>query len=122
MNGYRLLQKRLDRVLLVAALLLCAVLLLLPSAEKPYAGMPFESSAAEVPQTLDELLKSGSTDINAADKEALIALPGIGETLAERILQYRAEHGAFQSWEEFGEIQGIGDRLISDLRPVAYLG
>ena len=122
MAGYRLLQRRLDRALPVAALLLCAVLLLLPLREEPYAETPFEPQTTAAPQELDEFLKLGSTDINTADKEELMALPKIGEVLAERILQYRAEHGAFRDWEEFQNIQGVGERLVETLRPVAYLG
>lgn len=114
--------RRLDRILLVTALLLCAVLLMIPLREEPYEEMPFESKTTAVPQELGEFLKLGSTDINSADQEELIALSGIGEVLAERILQYRAAHGSFQNWEEFRNIQGVGERLVETLRPVAYLG
>ena len=61
-------------------------------------------------------------DLNTATKEELMALPGVGEVLAERILAYRAEHGPFADWEEFCKIQGIGESLVETLRPVAYLG
>lgn len=122
MAGYRLLLRRLDRILLVIALLLCAALLMIPLREDPYEEMPFESETTAVPQELDEFLKLDSTDINSADQEELISLPGIGEVLAERILQYRAAHGAFQNWDEFCNIQGVGERLVETLRPVAYLG
>ena len=122
MAGYRLLLRRLDRILLVTALLLCAALLMIPLREDPYEEMPFESETTAVPQELDEFLKLDSTDINSADQEELISLPGIGEVLAERILQYRAAHGAFHIWDEFRNIQGVGERLIETLRPVAYLG
>lgn len=122
MAGYRLLLRRLDRILLVTALLLCAALLMIPLREDPYEEMPFESETTAVPQELDEFLKLDSTDINSADQEELISLPGIGEVLAERILQYRAAHGSFQNWEEFRNIQGVGERLVETLRPVAYLG
>ena len=71
---------------------------------------------------MDEFLKLASTDINTADKEALMELSGIGEVLSDRILRYRAEHGPFADWEEFQQIQGIGESLVETLRPVAYLG
>lgn len=122
MAGYRLLLRRLDRILLVTALLLCAALLMIPLREDPYEEMPFEPQTTVVPQELDEFLRLGSTDINSADQEELISFPGIGEVLAERILQYRAAHGSFQNWEEFRNIQGVGERLVETLRPVAYLG
>ena len=74
------------------------------------------------PEDLDEFLKLASTDINTADKEALMELPGIGEVLSDRILKYRAQHGPFADWSEFLQIQGIGEHLVETLRPVAYLG
>ena len=113
---------RLDRVLPVAALLLCAGLLLLPLQEEPYTETPFAERMEAVPEDLDEFLKLASTDINTADKEALMELPGIGEVLSDRILKYRAQHGPFADWSEFLQIQGIGEHLVETLRPVAYLG
>ena len=122
MARFRLPQRRLDRVLPVAALLLCAGLLLLPLREEPYTETPFAERMEAVPEDLDEFLKLASTDINTADKEALMELPGIGEVLSDRILKYRAQHGPFVDWSEFLQIQGIGEHLVETLRPVAYLG
>lgn len=122
MARFRLPQRRLDRVLPVAALLLCAGLLLLPLREDPYTETPFAERMEAVPEDLDEFLKLASTDINTADKEALMELPGIGEVLSDRILKYRVQHGPFAVWSEFLQIQGIGEHLVETLRPVAYLG
>ncbi len=122
MARFRLPQRRLDRVLPVAALLLCAGLLLLPLREEPYTETPFAERMEAVSEDLDEFLKLASTDINTADKEALMELPGIGEVLSDRILKYRAQHGPFADWSEFLQIQGIGEHLVETLRPVAYLG
>lgn len=122
MARFRLPQRRLDRVLPVSALLLCAGLLLLPLREEPYTETPFAERMEAVPEDLDEFLKLASTDINTADKEALMELPGIGDVLSDRILKYRAQHGPFDDWSEFLQIQGIGEHLVETLRPVAYLG
>ena len=122
MARFRPPQRRMDRVLPVAALLLCAGLLLLPLREEPYTETPFAERMEAVPEDLDEFLKLASTDINTADKEALMELPGIGEVLSDRILKYRAQHGPFADWSEFLQIQGIGEHLVETLRPVAYLG
>ena len=56
------------------------------------------------------------TNINTADEEALIALPGIGPVLARRIIAYRTERGPFTSVEQLVEIQGIGPRNIKDFQ------
>ncbi len=55
-------------------------------------------------------------DLNAADLAALDGLPGIGPVLAQRILDWRTENGRFVSVEELGEVTGIGDKLLSQLR------
>lgn len=47
-------------------------------------------------------------DINSASAEALSALPGIGSTLAERIVSYRSRNGHFQRPEELLNVDGIG--------------
>ena len=95
MAKYRLLQKRLDRALPVAALLLCALLLLIPVRETSYTETTLIKHREEIPDDLNAFLQLSSTNINTADRDELIALPGIGEILSDRILQYRAEHGPF---------------------------
>ena len=55
-------------------------------------------------------------DLNAADADALEDLPGIGAVLAQRILAYREEQGAFRSVDELLGISGIGEKKLADLR------
>ena len=47
-------------------------------------------------------------DINSAGIDELTALPGIGQTLAQRILNYRKLHGSFERPEELLNVEGIG--------------
>jgi competence protein ComEA len=53
---------------------------------------------------------SGATtvDINTATEEQLETLPGIGPTMAQRILTYRGQHGHFDAVSQLRDIQGIG--------------
>ncbi len=58
----------------------------------------------------------GPVDLNTADAGALDGLPGVGPVLAQRILDWRAAHGRFASVDELGEVSGIGDKLMAQLR------
>jgi competence protein ComEA len=63
-----------------------------------------------------------SVDINSAGKDDFIALPGIGESLAERIILYREENGPFQSLDELMNVKGIGRKKFELLVPYCRLG
>ena len=54
-------------------------------------------------------------NLNTADAEALTALPGIGEELARRIVEYREEHGPFEAVEDLTEVAGIGQGKLAAL-------
>jgi competence protein ComEA len=58
----------------------------------------------------------GLVNINSADEDTLVALPGIGRALARRIIAWRAERGPFGTVEDLIEIPGIGPRNINDFR------
>lgn len=55
-------------------------------------------------------------DLNSADLAALDALPGIGPVLAQRVLDWRDQHGRFTDVAELGEVAGIGPTLLGRLR------
>lgn len=59
----------------------------------------------------------GVVNLNTADLATLDTLPGVGPVLAQRIVDWRAEHGRFSSVDELGEVSGIGDKLMAQLRP-----
>lgn len=59
---------------------------------------------------------AGLVDLNSADLTALDALPGIGPVLAQRVLDWRTEHGRFTSIEELTEVPGIGPSLLDGVR------
>lgn len=55
-------------------------------------------------------------NLNAADVEALQGLPGIGPTLAERIVAHREAHGPFQTAEDLLRVPGIGPKRWERIR------
>jgi competence protein ComEA len=54
--------------------------------------------------------------LGAATVEQLDQIEGIGPTLAQRIVQYRTEHGGFRSLAELREVEGIGEQRFEGLR------
>jgi competence protein ComEA len=70
-------------------------------------------------------LGSGSTtaaaapvDLNTAGLAELDSLPGVGPVLAQRILDWRAQNGRFSTVDELGEVSGIGEKVLENLRPL----
>lgn len=55
-------------------------------------------------------------NVNTATVEELVRLPGIGESKARAILDYRKERGAFRSVEQLREVKGIGDAALERIR------
>ncbi|MFE4517765.1 helix-hairpin-helix domain-containing protein [Kitasatospora sp. NPDC056783] len=59
--------------------------------------------------------------LNRATLEQLDTLPGVGPTLAQRILAYRSSHGSFRSLDQLRQVSGIGARTYAELRPLLTL-
>lgn len=55
-------------------------------------------------------------NINTADKDTLCLLDNIGEKYAEKIIDYRTEHGNFESKEDIKNIKGIGDKKYEEIK------
>lgn len=83
-----------------------------PSASAQESSAPQESSV----QT------DGLLNINTASRAELTELPGIGETIAQRIIDYREAHGGFSSIEELEQVSGIGSKRLDAIRDYITVG
>lgn len=87
----------------------------LTDGEQLYVAIPVPPEA-QPGQTGAGAGGDGKVDLNTATKEQLDGLPGVGEVTAERILQWRTEHGRFGSVDQLQEVGGIGEARLSKLR------
>ena len=63
----------------------------------------------------------GPVSLNTADLTGLDTLPGVGPVLAQRIVDWRTQHGRFTTVDELGEVSGIGEKLLAQLSPLVTL-
>jgi competence protein ComEA len=61
-------------------------------------------------------------DINGASLEQLKTLPGVGDVIARRIVDFRQEHGPFRRVEDLMRVKGIGEKSLERLRPYIKVG
>lgn len=64
---------------------------------------------------------SGRININEADAEGLMKLPGIGPGKSQAIVKYRESHGPFQRLEDLKKVKGIGPAIFAKLRDQASI-
>jgi competence protein ComEA len=96
----------------------------LSDGEQIYVGVP-------APPGVDPAGSAGSAaapgapakvDLNTAALDALDTLPGVGPVTAQRILDWRTEHGRFTSVDQLREIDGIGPTRFDKLKDLVVAG
>jgi competence protein ComEA len=83
-------------------------------------------SAAQLPQNIENVQASlssaerfvmtGRIDINIADIDGLVILPGVGRRIAKRIIRRRAELGGFTRVDDLLSVEGIGSGKLAAIK------
>jgi len=88
----------------------------LSDGEQLYVGVP-TPPGAELPAAPHSGQPGAApVDLNSASSAALDTLPGVGPVTAQRILDWRTQHGRFASVEQLREIEGIGPSRFDKLK------
>jgi competence protein ComEA len=85
----------------------------LPAAAVPPPATPSGSAS---PSAAGVDGGAATLDLNAATFDQLDGLPGVGPVLAQRIVDYRAAHGRFDSVDQLRDVDGIGEAKFAQLR------
>ncbi|WP_235503666.1 MULTISPECIES: ComEA family DNA-binding protein [Micrococcales] len=80
------------------------------------ASGPTESAGSS--GTPGDHADTGKININSASAEDLQRLPKVGPKLAQRIIEWRTQHGPFHSADELDAVPGIGPGLLASLEPL----
>jgi competence protein ComEA len=84
--------------------------------EQVLVGRPVVPGVA--PSAADGSPAAGAlVNLNAATLSELDTLPGVGPVTAQKIIDWRTQHGTFTSVDELLEVDGIGDKTLADIAP-----
>lgn len=61
-------------------------------------------------------------DINNATVEELISVPGIGQVVAQRIVEFREKNGPYKTVDDLLKVQGIGEKSLAKIRDRVSVG
>lgn len=87
-------------------------------------NVPAQTQVEQIHETelmYERLRRAEMTDLNRASAAKLDELPGIGETLAQRIVELRTRKGGFTSVEELLEVEGLGTGKLEKIRDLIYV-
>lgn len=84
--------------------------------------VPAEAQSDSAHRTSNAEMLNGRININTASADTLAMLPGVGEKLSLRIVEYRSRYGPFQHKSDLTKINGIGQSLVDSISDYITLG
>lgn len=97
----------------VPTLFVLGIVFLVAACSRLPRSYTYDAAPAENPTSAT---KPAPVNLNTASSAELKRLPGVGRVLAERIINYRNEHGHFRRVEHLMMVRGISDRKFRELR------
>lgn len=111
-----------EKILLGVTTLFLCLLLGLYWEDRQAAVTPGVTAETEVQVPQAEFVPEVTkVHLNTATEVELTVLPGIGDALARRIVEYRETYGPFKTVEEIMEVSGIGEKKFADLRDLVVV-
>src|ERR671910_292320 len=77
---------------------------------------PIERGEGSMADKTVEKTRNAKSDLNRADRDELVSVPGIGPAGADSILKHRSDRGGFKSLDELSDLTGIGAQAVQNLR------
>lgn len=103
----------------LVTVLLCSLFAIV-SVQSAFAAKTSTTGAKNHKAAVEQTV-AGPININDADIDMLMSLPGIGEKTARQIGTYRDANGPFKSVDELINVKGIGPKLLEKIRPMVSL-
>ena len=85
------------------------------------AAVEVFSPRAGVPASAEPPMPDGEINVNTADMETLMRLPGVGGTIAAEIIREREANGPFHYPEDLMAVKGIGEKKMEGMLPFIRL-
>jgi competence protein ComEA len=80
------------------------------------------TAAPEAAKAAPAAARTGAVDLNSASEDQPQEVPGIGPSLAKKIVDFRKENGPFKSVDDLLKVRGVGEKSLEKLRPHLTVG
>jgi competence protein ComEA len=100
------------RTTLASALAICGAILITATLQASPAQAPTAATTGQ------PAAAKPAINLNTATVDQLETLPGIGQKVAERIIEFRTKNGGFKRIEDLMNVKGIGEKSFLKLKPL----